>query len=65
MASLKKLATTMAASALIALTATAAMAANIAVIGGSNDDAFWNKIKKGLDDATPGAVQRVAFCGAL
>ena len=36
--------------------ATAALAANIAVIGGSNDDAFWNKIKKGLDDATPGIV---------
>lgn len=34
----------------------AAMAADIAVIGGSNDDAFWNKIKKGLDDATPAVV---------
>jgi simple sugar transport system substrate-binding protein len=33
--------------------ATAAMSAEIAVIGGSNDDAFWNIIKKGLDDATP------------
>jgi len=30
-----------------------AMAANIAVVGGSNDDAFWNLIKKGIDDATP------------
>ncbi len=29
------------------------MAANIAVVGGSNDDAFWNMIKKGLDDARP------------
>jgi simple sugar transport system substrate-binding protein len=38
------------------LLATTAMAADIAVIGGSNDDAFWNKIKKGLDDATPGIV---------
>jgi simple sugar transport system substrate-binding protein len=36
--------------------ASAAMAADIAVIGGSNDDAFWNKIKKGLDDATPAIV---------
>lgn len=36
--------------------ATSAMAADIAVIGGSNDDAFWNIIKKGLDDATPGIV---------
>jgi simple sugar transport system substrate-binding protein len=26
---------------------------SIAVIGGSNEDAFWNKIKKGIDDATP------------
>lgn len=31
--------------------ASAVMAAEIAVIGGSNDDAFWNKIKKGIDDA--------------
>lgn len=36
--------------------ASSAMAANIAVVGGSNDDAFWNIIKKGLDDATPGIV---------
>lgn len=48
----KVLATT----ATMALTTTAAFAADIAVIGGSNDDAFWNKIKKGLDDATPGIV---------
>lgn len=38
------------------LMASSAMAANIAVVGGSNDDAFWNIIKKGLDDATPGIV---------
>ncbi|MGL4488557.1 MAG: substrate-binding domain-containing protein [Rhizobiaceae bacterium] len=54
MTSIKKLATAMAATALIAFGATSAMAANIAVIGGSNDDAFWNLIKKGLDDARPG-----------
>lgn len=36
--------------------ATSAMAADIAVIGGSNDDAFWNIIKKGIDDATPAVV---------
>ncbi|MBL4928467.1 substrate-binding domain-containing protein [Fuscibacter oryzae] len=35
------------------LVASAAAAADIAVIGGSNDDAFWNKIKKGIDDARP------------
>lgn len=39
------------ATAIVALGATAALAANIAVIGGKNDDAFWNKIKKGIDDA--------------
>lgn len=36
--------------------ASSAMAADIAVIGGSNDDAFWNIIKKGHDDATPAVV---------
>jgi simple sugar transport system substrate-binding protein len=54
MKSFKKLATVLAASAILGITATAAMSANIAVIGGSNDDAFWNLIKKGLDDAEPG-----------
>ena len=37
--------------ATVVLMSTSAMAAKIAVIGGSNDDAFWNIIKKGLDDA--------------
>lgn len=43
---------------LLAVTAISSgtMAADIAVVGGSNDDAFWNIIKKGLDDATPGIV---------
>jgi simple sugar transport system substrate-binding protein len=45
----KVLATT----ALVAFTGSASMAADIAVVGGSNDDAFWNIIKKGIDDATP------------
>ena len=40
--------------AALALGALDAQAAKIAVVGGSNDDAFWNKIKKGLDDARPG-----------
>ena len=31
--------------------ASGAFAANIAVVGGKNDDAFWNLIKKGVDDA--------------
>lgn len=43
----------MATTALVALSTSTAMAADIAVIGGSNDDAFWNIIKKGIDDATP------------
>ncbi len=33
--------------------ALSASAADIAVIGGSADDGFWNLIKKGIDDATP------------
>lgn len=32
--------------------ASTTFAADIAVIGGKNDDAFWNLIKKGVDDAT-------------
>ena len=49
------LAKVLATTALVA-SATSAMAADIAVIGGSNDDAFWNIIKKGIDDATPAVV---------
>lgn len=52
---MKNLGKILATTALV-VSASAAMAADIAVIGGSNDDAFWNKIKKGLDDATPGIV---------
>src|ERR1700722_13814769 len=39
--------------ALLATTATAAMAggAKIAVVGGKSDDPFFAKIKKGIDDA--------------
>lgn len=36
---------------LIAATAPTAMAADIAIIGGMNSDQFWNKVKKGVDDA--------------
>ncbi len=52
MSFLKTLAKVMATTALVSA-ASGAMAADIAVIGGSNDDAFWNKIKKGIDDARP------------
>lgn len=53
---MKKLKQLMMTAAVLAVSATAALSANIAVVGGSNDDAFWNLIKKGLDDATPGVV---------
>lgn len=49
---MKTLTKVMATTALVAA-GSVAMAADIAVIGGSNDDAFWNIIKKGIDDATP------------
>jgi simple sugar transport system substrate-binding protein len=41
----------MATTAALAMTAPTALSAKIAVIGGASDDAFWNIIKKGLDDA--------------
>jgi len=50
---MKKTIAILATAAALAIGASSAIAANIAVVGGSNDDAFWNKIKKGLDDATP------------
>ena len=52
MKSLKKFASILVAS--VALTvgiANGATAAKIAIIGGMNSDQFWNKIKKGVDDA--------------
>jgi len=52
MKSMKKLAAVLVAS--VALTmgvAGVALAAKIAIIGGMNSDQFWNKIKKGVDDA--------------
>lgn len=52
---MKTFAQAMATTALV-VAGSAALAADIAVIGGSNDDAFWNIIKKGIDDATPGVV---------
>jgi simple sugar transport system substrate-binding protein len=53
---MKKLFAVLATTAALALSVATADAAKIAVVGGSNDDAFWNLIKKGLDDATPGIV---------
>ncbi len=40
-----------AAALMVIATATIAHSANIAVIGGKNDDPLWSKIKKGVDDA--------------
>jgi simple sugar transport system substrate-binding protein len=40
------------AAVVLATGASAAMSANIAIIGGKADDAFFAKIKKGIDDAT-------------
>jgi simple sugar transport system substrate-binding protein len=48
---MRKYLTIVAAAAALAVAAPMATAANIAVIGGKTDDPFWNKIKKGLDDA--------------
>ncbi|SFJ77051.1 substrate-binding domain-containing protein [Bradyrhizobium sp. Gha] len=47
----KGIAAVLLAASAIMMGAGPADAANIAVVGGKNDDAFWNIIKKGLDDA--------------
>jgi simple sugar transport system substrate-binding protein len=51
MKGLKRLGVALVATTAIAMSASVAMAAKIAVVGGKNDDAFWNIIKRGLDDA--------------
>jgi len=48
---INRLSAALAASAILAVCGPAAFAANIAVVGGKTDDEFWNRIKKGLDDA--------------
>jgi simple sugar transport system substrate-binding protein len=48
---ISKLAKVMVTTAVLALGATSAMAANVAIIGGKADDQFFAKIKKGIDDA--------------
>lgn len=45
---MRKLITTTAA---IAMTASSAFAADIALVIGSNQDSFWNVVKKGAEDA--------------
>ena len=46
MTKFKQILTVAVTAAALAFGASSAMAAKIAVVGGSNDDAFWNKIKK-------------------
>src|SRR5271169_3697174 len=52
MKSITTLAKILATTAIVTLSATVAMSANIAIIGGKADDPFFAKIKKGIDDAT-------------
>lgn len=47
----RRLAATVSVAALAALTATTALSADIFVIGGKPDDAFWSRVKKGAEDA--------------
>ncbi len=61
---MKKFMIGLATAALVA-SASAAMAANIAVIGGKADDLFWNKIKKGMDDACLAVVANGGKCNYL
>jgi simple sugar transport system substrate-binding protein len=51
--------------AALAFGAVAADAAKIAVIGGKADDLFWNKIKKGMDDACLAVVANGGSCNYL
>jgi simple sugar transport system substrate-binding protein len=63
MTKLKTLLTALVATAAIA--AGAADAAKIAVVGGKADDLFWNKIKKGMDDACLAVVANGGSCNYL
>ena len=62
---MKKFLTILAATASIAAFVPAADAAKIAVIGGKTDDLFWNKIKKGMDDACLAVVANGGSCNYL
>ena len=46
-----KFSKTIAATAVAALTSTGAMAADIALVIGSNQDSFWNVVKEGAEQA--------------
>jgi simple sugar transport system substrate-binding protein len=62
---MKSFKTLLIATAAIAVSATAALSANIAVVGGKADDLFWNKIKKGMDDACLAVVANGGKCNYL
>jgi simple sugar transport system substrate-binding protein len=62
---MKKFITVLAATTAIAILAPSAMAAKIAVIGGKSDDLFFNKIKKGMDDACLAVVVNGGTCTYL
>jgi simple sugar transport system substrate-binding protein len=51
--------------AALAAFAPTAMAAKIAVVGGKSDDLFFNKIKKGMDDACLAVVKNGGTCTYL
>ena len=65
MKTFKTLLTALAATAAIATFAPVADAAKIAVIGGKADDLFFNKIKKGMDDACLAVVANGGTCTYL
>jgi simple sugar transport system substrate-binding protein len=62
---MRKLMTILAASAALAAFAPVADAAKIAVVGGKADDLFFNKIKKGMDDACLAVVTNGGTCTYL
>lgn len=62
---LKLMMSVMLTGAALAAFAPTAMAAKIAVIGGKADDLFWNKIKKGMDDACLAVVVNGGSCNYL
>ncbi|MFN0192057.1 MAG: substrate-binding domain-containing protein [Aestuariivirga sp.] len=62
---MRKFLTVIAAAAALAIGAPATMAAKIAVVGGKADDLFWNKIKKGMDDACLAVTANGGSCNYL
>jgi simple sugar transport system substrate-binding protein len=62
---MKKFITVLAATTALAVFAPTAMAAKIAVVGGKADDLFFNKIKKGMDDACLAVVKNGGTCTYL